>query len=87
MPKVTVTALPRQGHRGFGAIEHYFVSGVPEQLDVSDAQYKELQDDPAKFFLKVEDGWPEPKPADPPAEPPAQAPADPPPAPAKPPKK
>jgi hypothetical protein len=72
MRKVTVTAAPRQGHRGFGAVERYFVSGIPEQLEVTDAQYKELTEDPATFFLKVEDGWKAPeqdepaKPADPP---------------------
>lgn len=60
MPKVTVTASPRQGFRGFGAIQRFFLSEIPEQLDVSDAEYKELHEDPAKFFLKVDDGWKEP---------------------------
>lgn len=54
MPKVKITATPRQGYRGFGAIERYFISDVPETVDVSDAQLKELQADPAKYFLKVE---------------------------------
>lgn len=55
MPKVKITATPRLGYRGFGAIERYFVSDVPETVDVTDAQLKELQADPAKYFLKVEE--------------------------------
>lgn len=54
MPKVKITALPRQGYRGFGAIRRYFESGISETIDVTDAEFKELQEDPAKFFLKVE---------------------------------
>jgi len=60
MPKVTITALPRQGFRGFGAIQRYFTTGVPEKLEVSDAEYEELFQDPATFFLKVEDGFVDP---------------------------
>jgi len=55
MPKVTITALPRQGYRGFGAIERYFISGQPETLDVTDAELEELNTDPASYFLKIED--------------------------------
>jgi hypothetical protein len=55
MPKVTITASPRQGYRGFGAIERYFLSEQSETLDVTDAELEELEADPAKFFLKVED--------------------------------
>jgi len=55
MPKVTVTALPRQVFKGFGAIKRYFVSGEPETIDVTDAELAELQADPACYFLKVED--------------------------------
>jgi hypothetical protein len=55
MPKVTITALPRQGYRGFGAIQRYFLSGQPETVDASDAEFAELTSEPASFFLKVED--------------------------------
>ena len=55
MPKVTISASPRQGYRGFGAIERYFISDQPETLDVTDAELEELSADPAKYFLKVED--------------------------------
>lgn len=52
--KVTITAAPRQGYRGFGAIERYFISEQPVHLVVSDVEFKELNSDPAKFFVKVE---------------------------------
>jgi hypothetical protein len=52
--RVTITALPRQGYRGFGAVERYFLSGVPETIEVTDAQFAELTSDPASYFLKVE---------------------------------
>jgi hypothetical protein len=55
MPKVTVTASPRQGFRGFGAIERYFLSEQPETIEVTDAEIAELKADPAKYFLKIED--------------------------------
>lgn len=54
MPKVTVTASPRMGFRGFGAIERYFLSEQAETLEVTDAELAELKADPAKYFLKVE---------------------------------
>jgi hypothetical protein len=54
MPKIIVTAVPRKGFGGFGAIKAYFPNATPITLDVSAEELKELEGDPAKFYLKVE---------------------------------
>lgn len=65
MAKVTITAVPRKDFGGFGAIKAYFPNGTPVTLDVSPEELKELEGDPAKFFLKVEKAAADAKVADP----------------------
>jgi hypothetical protein len=63
--KVTITAVPRKDFPGFGAIKAYFPNEIPVTLEVSAEELAELQGDPAKYFLKVEEAEPDAKVADP----------------------